>query len=415
MSTLWIGIAVLTLIAIGFVFWPLIRHQQLARSEAVQRQQQNIDIFRERLAELEFERDQGTLAEEEFATLKLELERNLLIDAEETGAQVSPRVRVGQSQLLAVALLALLIPVAAMGLYSHLGRADELAVALSMPAVSAPGEEMTIEQAVAALEKELAASPDNPEGWYLLANTRMNMGNFQAGAEALRKVLELLPQEVPQYPRVMGQLAQALYFANEGQMTAEVREQIQATLARDPNEISALGLLGIDAFEQQDFNAAIEHWSRALAGADGQAAESLRSGIERAQAELEARGEPVPEVAEMAPAEVKLRVSLSAELAAQARPDQTVFIYARPVGGRMPLAAARYKVADLPLELVLDDSMAMMPQARLSLHDQVEVGARISLSGAPQASRGDLESRPLQVSTRGQDKAVTLVIDQVVQ
>ena len=416
MSTLWIGIAALTLVAIGFVFWPLIRHQQLARSEAVQRQQQNIDIFRERLAELEFERDQGTLAEEEFAILKLELERNLLIDAEDADAGAAPRVRVGQAQLITVTLLALLIPAAAMGLYNHLGRADELAVALSTPAASGTGEgEMTLEQAIAGLEQELAANPDNPEGWYLLANTRMNMGDFPAGAEALRKVLELLPQEAPQYPRVMGQLAQALYFANEGQMTNEVRNQIRATLARDPDEISALGLLGIDAFEQQNFNAAIEHWSKALAGADGQAAESLRSGIERARAELEARGEPVPEVAEVAPAEVKLQVSLSAELAAQAQPEQTVFIYARPVGGRMPLAAARYKVSDLPLELVLDDSMAMMPQARLSLHDQVEVGARISLSGAPQASSGDLESRPQQVSTREQDKAVTLVIDQVVQ
>jgi cytochrome c-type biogenesis protein CcmH len=81
----------------------------------------------------------------------------------------------------------------------------------------------------------------------------------------------------------------------------------------------------------------------------------------------------------------------------------------------MPLAAARYTVSDLPVEVILDDSMAMMPQARLSLHDQVEVGARISLSGQPQASSGDFESRPLQVSTRQGDEAVTLIIDQVVQ
>lgn len=413
MSTLWIGMAVLTLVAIGFVFWPLLNHQRLARSEAVQRQQQNIDIFRERLAELEFERDQGTLAADEFATLKLELERNLLIDAEQMNVQASPRTRVGQAQLITATLLALLIPAAALGLYSHLGRADDLAVALSLP--SGDGSEMTLEEAIAGLERELEANPENLEGWYLLANTRMNLGQFPAGAEALQKVLELLPREAPQYPRVMGQLAQALYFAHEGQMTDEVRDQIQATLAMDPDEVSALGLLGIDAFERQDFKAAIEHWNRALAGADGQAAESLRSGIERARAELEARGEAVPDMAPAAPAEVKLQVSLAAELTARVQPDQVVFIYARPVGGRMPLAAARYQVADLPLELVLDDSMAMMPQARLSLHDQVEVGARISLSGTPQAQSGDLESRPLQVSTREQGKAVTLVIDQVVQ
>ena len=59
MSTLWIGIAVLTLIAIAFMFAPVVRHQRLARSEATERRQQNIDIFRERLAELENERRQG--------------------------------------------------------------------------------------------------------------------------------------------------------------------------------------------------------------------------------------------------------------------------------------------------------------------------------------------------------------------
>jgi cytochrome c-type biogenesis protein CcmH len=81
----------------------------------------------------------------------------------------------------------------------------------------------------------------------------------------------------------------------------------------------------------------------------------------------------------------------------------------------MPLAAARYKVSDLPLELVLDDSMALTPRARLSQYEQVEVGARISLSGAPVASSGDLQSAAKQVPTRAGEGAVTLVIDQVVE
>lgn len=415
MSTLWIGIAVLTLVAIACVFWPLVRHQHLAKTEATERQQQNIDIFRERLAELESERDQGTLAETEFAILKLELERNLLIDAEDVPAQSAPLVKVGQSQLVTVTLLALLIPAAAFGLYNHLGRASDLALALNTPAGQGPQDQMSLEQAVAGLEQELAANPDNPEGWYLLANTYMSMGNYAGGVDAFRQLLQKLPPQAPQYAGVMGQLAQALYFAGETQMTDEVRTQIDATLAINPNEIAALGLLGIDAFEQQDFSGAIEHWNKALAGADGQAAESLRSGIERARAELVARGEAVPDIDLPVPASVKLQVSLSPGLIAQAQPDQTVFIYARPVGGRMPLAAARYKVADLPVELVLDDSMAMMPQARLSLHDEVEVGARISLSGQPQASSGDLQSQPRQVLTRQGNEAVILVIDQVVQ
>jgi cytochrome c-type biogenesis protein CcmH len=414
MSTLWIGIAVLTLLAIAFVYAPLMRHQRLAKSEAVERQYQNIDIFRERLAELESERAQGTLAEAEFEQLKLELERNLLIDAEDVPAQTQPRARVGQAQLVTVTLLALMIPAAGLGLYSYLGRADDLAVALNATAGQGV-QQMSLEQAISGLERELVANPNNPEGWYLLANTYMSTGNYARGVHAFRELLQVLPRDAPQYASVMGQLAQALYFAQETRMTDEVRDQINATLAINPNEIAALGLLGIDAFEQRNFNAAIEHWSKALAVADGQAAESLRSGIERARAELEASGEPAAPLESTAAAELRLKVMLSDAISAELQPDQVVFIYARPIGGRMPLAAARYSVADLPLELVLDDSMAMTPQARLSQYERVEVGARVSLSGEPRANSGDLESRPLQVSTKPGGETVTLIIDQVVQ
>jgi len=414
MSILWIGIAVLTLIAIAITFWPLVRHQRLARSEATERQQQNIDIFRERLAELDNERQQGTLADDEFATLKLELERNLLIDAEDDQPREAPRrSRVGQAQLVTVTLLALMIPAAALGLYNHLGRADDLALALSAPAGS--NGQPSLEQAVASLEQELAAEPDNPEGWYLLANTYMNMGKFQAGRDAFARTLEYLPREAPQYASVMGQLAQAMYFANEAKMSDEVRRQIDATLTIEPYEIAALGLLGIDAFERQDHVAAIEHWRKALVNAEGAAADSLRSGIARAQEQLAAAGQPVPEVPELNLASIRVEVSLDPALVEQVDPEQTVFIFARPVGGRMPLAAVKRQVKDLPLQIELTDAMAMAPQARLSMHEKVEISARVSLSGQPQPSAGDLQGTLSPVATRGEQAPVSLVIDQVVK
>lgn len=414
MTNLWTGIGVLTLIAIVIMFWPLLSYQRLTRSEASGRQQQNVDIFRERLAELENERDQGTLAAAEFDTLKLELERNLLIDAEEPPELPARRSSVGQAQLVTVTLLALMIPAAALGLYNHLGRADDLAVALSMPAPG-EGQQPSLEQAVTALQQQLANDPENPEGWYLLANTQMNTGNYAAGVEAFQQVLAYLPEDAPQYASVMGQLAQAMYFANEGRMDSAVRAQIDATLAQEPYEIAALGLLGIDAYEQKNYTAAIEHWRKALLNADGQAADSLRSGITRARDELIAAGQPVPDLPELAEASIVLQVSLAEDLAGQVSPEQTVFIFARPVGGRMPLAAVKRQVKDLPLEIELTDSMAMTPQARLSSQSEVEVSARVSRSGQPRPQAGDLQGVLSPVATTGNSEPVTLVIDQVVQ
>jgi cytochrome c-type biogenesis protein CcmH len=87
---------------------------------------------------------------------------------------------------------------------------------------------------------------------------------------------------------------------------------------------------------------------------------------------------------------VTVTIDVADSVKAQVSPEQTVFIYAKAVQGPpMPLAAARKQVKDLPLTIVLDDSMAMMPQMKISAFPQVKVGARISLSGQPAAQKGD--------------------------
>lgn len=286
MIALWSAIALLTLIAVAVVFLPLLRAGSRSRPEpAEDRQHQNIDIYRERLAELESEREAGTLDADNFEVLRLELERNLLIDAEGEGA-VTPALkarRVSASQLTTVVLLALLIPVIALGLYDRIGRSDDLALALNPPQMP------TLEQALAELERELAANPDNAEGWYLLATTYVNQGRFEEGLQAFRRVAEILPQDAPQYAGVQGQIAQAMYF-QAGGMTPQIRAQIDHTLTLDPDDMTALGLLGIDAYENSDYGAAIQYWNQALENASGQAAQSLRAGIEQAREQLAAAG-----------------------------------------------------------------------------------------------------------------------------
>jgi cytochrome c-type biogenesis protein CcmH len=417
MAGLWTGIALLTLCALGIVLLPLLRARRLQQQEVAEdRDRQNIDIYRERLSELEEEKALGNLAQPEFDELKLELERSLLQDVGDTEAalQVS---KVSSMQVVTVSVMAVLLVVSALGLYAKLGSAPRLELALERQAEPDPfdGRTPTLEEALSRLEHELEVTPENVEGWYLLATTYMGAGRFDDGIAAFKQLLARLPDDAPQYTGVMGQYAQALYFANGGKMNEQVREQVTATLQRNPGEITALGLLGIDAFEQQRYAEAIDFWSRALAQAEPSAAESLRAGISRAQQELRALGEPVPEVAGIEAAEIRLRVRLAEGLGTALEPDQAVFIFARPVGGRMPLAAVKLKVSDLPLEVVLDDTQAMTPQARLSGVDEVEVGARISLTGTPEPKTGDLFAILSPVSVRGQTQAIDLVIDQVVE
>jgi cytochrome c-type biogenesis protein CcmH len=100
---------------------------------------------------------------------------------------------------------------------------------------------------------------------------------------------------------------------------------------------------------------------------------------------------------------ISVTVSLSTEMKDKVKPTDIVFVYAKALSGPpMPLAAAKKQVKDLPFEVFLDDSMAMMPSMKLSAFKEVVIGARISLSGQPLAQSGDLyaERKPVKAGEK---------------
>jgi cytochrome c-type biogenesis protein CcmH len=98
------------------------------------------------------------------------------------------------------------------------------------------------------------------------------------------------------------------------------------------------------------------------------------------------------------------KVTLAPSLLKNVQPTDTVFVVARPpTGSRMPLAALRVQVKDLPLQFVLDDSMGMSPAVKLSTAGKVIVSARVSKSGNAIPEKGDLsgEIGPVAVGAKG--------------
>ncbi|MCF6190785.1 MAG: cytochrome c [Cocleimonas sp.] len=109
---------------------------------------------------------------------------------------------------------------------------------------------------------------------------------------------------------------------------------------------------------------------------------------------------------------ITVSISLSDKLKSQASSTDLVFIYAKAMSGPpMPLAVVKKQVKDLPIEIVLNDEMAMMPNLKLSGFSEIKVGARISKSGQPIARNGDLFSE--KASIKVGDK-VSIEIDTVV-
>jgi cytochrome c-type biogenesis protein CcmH len=215
---------------------------------------------------------------------------------------------------------------------------------------------------------------------------------------------------------LLADYAEVLSQINGGNLQGKPTELIERALKLDANEPQALLLAGAAASERQDFAAAAEHWSRLLAqlepGSDD--AKALEAAVSKAReiAATQAGDGRSARKPAAGTGAVSGEVTLSGKLAGQAKPDDVLFVFARAQEGpRMPLAAMRATVADLPLSFRFDDSMALAGGKKLSDFATVSIEARIVKAGQAQSSSGDLFGTLTGVKP-GSHK-LRLLIDQV--
>ncbi|WP_426217640.1 c-type cytochrome biogenesis protein CcmI [Pseudomonas sp. DWRC2-2] len=382
MIDFWLAAGLLLLIALSFLLIPVLRGRRAQREE--DRTALNVALYQERVAELQVQQDEGVLNAAQLDTGRAEAARELLADTE--GVEKPRESRLGKPLPF---LAAFLVPVLGVALYLHYGASDkvELTREFSQPPVSM--EDMTHR-----LERAAAAQPDSPEGLYFLGRAYMAQDRSADAAKVFERTVALAGRQ----PELLGQWAQAQYFADNKQWSPKVQALTDEALQLDPKEVTSLGLLGIAAFEGQRYQEAIDYWNRLLAQLppEDNSRAALQGGIDRAAEKLKESGVTVaPQKNAM-----KVRVDLSADVKAKALPTDSVFIFARAVSGPpAPLAAKRVTVAELPITVELGDADAMMPQLKLSNFPEVQLVARISRAGVPTAGEWIGRSQPLASST----------------
>lgn len=430
MTTFWIVTAIMLLVALAGLAWPLLRK---TAGDGIDRNQQNLEIARERLSELETENKAAEISDEEFQQVKTEVEKTLADELQSEDPQQKSSATAGA---LGVAAIGVLLPVLTLGLYFAIGSPHLINGATAQQQVaSGHGEgaqQQSVEQMVQDLAGRLKQEPENAEGWFLLGRSLMSMGKYGDAVKAFEVVDKLQPDNPP----VMLALANAVAMAQNGKIGGRPEELVNRALELDPTSTTALWLAGIAAEERGDYELALEHWSKAepaLKPADQQElrarmqAAATKAGVklEFAQpqqpqplpqiaAQTSPQTQPQPEPQSQAPgtAAIKVKVSLDPALAGTLSPEDTVFVFAKALNGPpMPLAASRHKVKELPLEVTLDDSMAMTPQSKLSSAEQVGISAKISVSGNATPQGSDFVSATVTVSSDSKEE-VTLVISQ---
>ncbi|MNJ10693.1 Formate-dependent nitrite reductase complex subunit NrfG [compost metagenome] len=391
MTDFWLAAGLLLLVALSFLLIPVLRGRRAQLEE--DRTALNVALYQERVAELTAQQAAGVLDETQLAKGRDEAARELLDDTE--NAEPQRLARLGKPLPL---LAAVLVPLMGLGLYLHFGASEQVELTRQFATAPQSMEEMTTR-----LERAVEAQPDSAEGLYFLGRAYMAQ---ERPADAA-KVFERAANQAGRQPELLGQWAQALYFANNKQWTAQLQALTDEALKADPNEVTSLGLLGIAAFESEHYQQAIDYWNRLLLQLpEGDASRAaLQGGIDRAQDKLKAgegklASEQAPAPTVVAGPRLKVRVELAAALKDKVKPDDTVFIFARASSGPpMPLAAKRVTVAQLPIDVELSDSDAMMPSMKLSSFAEVQLVARVSRAGQPTQGEWIGRSSPLASST----------------
>jgi cytochrome c-type biogenesis protein CcmH len=355
----------------------------------------NSAVHAARLSELQQDLEAGRLSAADHAAAMRDLEADLA-----AGGAPEQVMHVAAPQRITAVVSLVSVLVLAGGLYWSYGSWR----------VGAQGLQAASAQAVVDMVQQLADRLQTPEGqqdvegWEMLGHSYMLMERYPDALKALEHARALTQDKNPE---VLAEYAEAETLTDPDHFMDKAAPLFEKVLGMQPRNAQALWYGGLAAEQRGDAKLAVQRWN-ALLAQDVPA--DYRAYI--SQAIVQAGGAPLAAAAGIS---IKLHVSLSKTLPASLTPDSTVFIYVQPKGGEEgpPLAARRFKLTQLPLDVSLSDQDAVVPGRVISAYDAVVVSARISKSGTAAPHRGDLigQAEWMKASPR----PLAIVIDTVLK
>ncbi|HUF20367.1 MAG TPA: c-type cytochrome biogenesis protein CcmI, partial [Burkholderiales bacterium] len=176
-------------LALIFVLRPLLR-DQAQRAAQPTRDESNLQIIRDQLAELELDLRSGAIEAEQHTQARADLERRVL---EETGNPAEGRPQGSRSSMTLVAGIAFVLPVSAALLYLHLGEPDGLRVE---PHQAQGVSSITLDQfddMTQRLAARLKENPDDAEGWSMLGRAYKALERYDESRRAWARAAQLAP------------------------------------------------------------------------------------------------------------------------------------------------------------------------------------------------------------------------------
>jgi cytochrome c-type biogenesis protein CcmH len=273
-----------------------------------------------------------------------------------------------------------------------------------------------MDQALEQLEERLAQNPADVDGWLLLGRSYTAIGRFQQAIGAYERAFELTKGE--NLEAVTG-LAEALFLNDQSALAGRAGQLFEAALARAPNHPKALWYGAVAALQSGDLRTGRDRLQLLLAQNPPPELQAiLQRQIDDLNAQMaESAGPPkaVSSGAEGARTTraIDVSVQIAPEIQKQLDAAVSLFVLARDPAGGPPLAVQRHTSAAAPLTIRLTESDAMLPTRTIAAVPRVEVIARLSRSGSPQAQSGDFFGAA-EFEFGKDSGTLNIIIDQVV-
>ncbi|AKD25966.1 cytochrome c-type biogenesis protein CcmI [Polynucleobacter duraquae] len=368
-----------------------------AKESATSRRQMNAAIYREELDKLEADRLVGTVDSHSYEQTHAEMRQRLFQDTDE-----ADDLAVLGSPKKTIIGICLFVAILSAGFYFYLGDAAQIAEQSTEKPMTQESVEKMVEEFAAKMDKE----PDNLKGWAMLARSYRILGRNTEAANAYARAGSFVDSD----PQLLADYADVLAANANGNFAGKPQQLINKALSQDPNNLLALWLSGTAAFNAQNYKAAVQSWEKLAKQLPPETdeARAIASSIAEARSKGGLAPASTPVISNQG---VSGQVEIVPELKSKIKAGDVLMVIARKPGERMPVTVLKTAVTAFPMSFVLNDALAMSPNALISQMPEVSVEVRISKTGMAMPEPGDLISTPQTIKV-GTTNA-RLVIEQI--
>ena len=245
---IWIAMGVVAVVVIGVLLWPLFKAPAVSQDRAAY----DMTVFQDQLKEVERDVERGVLTPDEAEAARLEIQRRILAADKAPVATQSTDSR--RKRLIAAAVVAVLVPAIAVGIYLKVG-APGLAGGPKEDAAREAAEDAQIKQMIEQLAAKVVKDPSDVDSAALLARSYAMTGQFPEAVKVYKGLVTVDPTAAN-----FAGYGEVVVYAADGKVTKESHDAFVKALTMDRDEPRAQYYLGLEQADNKQPEKAIAIW-----------------------------------------------------------------------------------------------------------------------------------------------------------